>query len=168
VLIHEPAQTRAANRSYYSYLDWEGYHWGGGCANNNNVDDQPGETVQQTSPRGEGPDCSGLVYRVWELADYGSNMDFYFKAQYAYVHGPFSAASFRTSTTAWTVISKSALGYMDATASTSHIAIHLGANSDGTQNYMEANSEAIGTGVFARTYKSNSAYAAVHRNNWAG
>ena len=41
----------------------EGYEWGGGCWNDNNRDDTPG----QPDSNGEGPDCSGFVFKTWEL-----------------------------------------------------------------------------------------------------
>jgi cell wall-associated NlpC family hydrolase len=160
--------TRAVNRSYYSYLDNEGYHWGGGCANDNNIDDQPNEALMTTDPRGEGPDCSGLVYRAWELADYGTNAGFFGKYQFAYVHGPWSASSFRSSNSIWTVVSKTGLLFFDALASTGHIGLYLGANGDGSGNYMEAKQESVGSGVFARTYRTDSAYTAARRSGWAG
>jgi hypothetical protein len=162
------ASTRAAARSYYSYFDNEGYSYGGGCSNDNNMDDQPGQIPKTSAPRGEGPDCSGLVHWTWELGPASNTTGFYSKYAYAWNHGPFSAASFRSSTTAWTVISKTSIGYLDAAASMDHVAMYLGDNGDGTQNYFEAYNELNGTWVHHETYKSNSAFSAAHRNGWAG
>ena len=50
-------------RAYVDIALKEGYEWGGGCWNNNNVDDTPG----QPDSSGEGPDCSGLVFKAWGL-----------------------------------------------------------------------------------------------------
>jgi cell wall-associated NlpC family hydrolase len=167
-LFAQSADTRANTRSTYAYLDREGYHWGGGCANLNDADDSPGETPEALTPYGEGPDCSGLVYRVWELADSSSNAGFYYKYQRAWVHGPFPASAFRSSTATWTVVSKTSLAYMDSVASTGHVGLYLGGNADGTGNYFEAKQESVGTGVHAQTYRTNTAYVAARRNGWSG
>ena len=52
------AQKRSTARAYGEVADREGYEWGGGCWNNDNKDDTPG----QPDSNGEGPDCSGLTF----------------------------------------------------------------------------------------------------------
>jgi hypothetical protein len=42
------------------YMRWEGYHWGGGCANDNNVDDQPGDPVMDSTTHDEGTAAGSL------------------------------------------------------------------------------------------------------------
>jgi hypothetical protein len=48
---------------------------GGGCWNNNNRDDQPGDPHEVITTFGEGPDCSGPVFKTWELANDSSGAD---------------------------------------------------------------------------------------------
>lgn len=43
----------------------EGYQWGGGCWNDNDLDDSPRDPTSDPNTGGEGPDCSGLVFKVW-------------------------------------------------------------------------------------------------------
>src|SRR5206468_6355380 len=50
-------------RTYAGYAARESYEWGGGCWNNDDLDDTPAAP----DSGGEGPDCSGLVFKTWEL-----------------------------------------------------------------------------------------------------
>ena len=59
----------------------EGYQWAGGCYDDNDKDAKPNVFPRETkSTLGEGPDCSGLVWRAWRESNYykpGDN-SFYF------------------------------------------------------------------------------------------
>ena len=44
---------------------WEGYQWGGGCWNDNDRDDSPGDPPERANTGGEGGDCSGFTFKVW-------------------------------------------------------------------------------------------------------
>src|SRR2546423_14313549 len=56
---------RSQAQSYAAVGVGEGYHWGGGCWNDNNTDDARNEPQENnTSTHGEGPDCSGVVYKT--------------------------------------------------------------------------------------------------------
>lgn len=154
-------------QNYYLYQ--EGYHWGGGCSNDNNVDDSPGETPTSTeftsTGRGEGPDCSGLVHRAWGIKQ-SNNADFGSYAQKQYTHGDASGA-FMSNTTAWHTASNVYADYWDAFANTGHIGLAYGSTGTGTDNIFEAKGEAYGVGVWNRNYRSSGAYVTSKRNNWA-
>ena len=64
---------RARDARNYAYVAaGEGYQWGGGCWNNNNADDSPGDPPGDPNTRGEGPDCSGFTFKAWhERAETG-------------------------------------------------------------------------------------------------
>lgn len=66
---YEPvsAKTRDVMAFGMYYMRWEGYHWGGECANDNNVDDQPGDPERDERTHGEGTDCSGFVRKAWGI-----------------------------------------------------------------------------------------------------
>src|SRR5205814_1191132 len=48
-------------KAYADVAIGEGYEWGGGCWNDDNKDDTP----NAPDSNGEGPDCSGLVFKSW-------------------------------------------------------------------------------------------------------
>ena len=58
--------TRSQARSFALVGRYEGYHWGGGCWDSDNVDDQPGDPVQNEGTHGEGGDCSGFTFKSWD------------------------------------------------------------------------------------------------------
>ena len=68
----------------------EGYKMGGGCWNNNNIDDTP----HQPDSSGEGPDCSGLVFKTWALDNVAGANDLSFRYRYKEYkeHGPYDTA----------------------------------------------------------------------------
>ena len=43
---------------------YEGYQWAGGCWNDNDVDDSPGDPTEDPNTGGEGGDCSGFTFKV--------------------------------------------------------------------------------------------------------
>ena len=55
--------TRAAARDYAYVAAAEGYQWAGGCWNDNNRDDSPGDPPEDPNTLGEGGDCSGLTFK---------------------------------------------------------------------------------------------------------
>jgi len=57
--------TRAAARDYAYVAAAEGYQWAGGCWNDNNRDDSPGDPPEDPNTLGEGGDCSGLTFKSW-------------------------------------------------------------------------------------------------------
>jgi hypothetical protein len=57
--------TRSQARVYAEIGAHEGYQWGGGCWNDNNRDDAPGDPTENVSTRGEGGDCSGFTWKTW-------------------------------------------------------------------------------------------------------
>ena len=146
---------------------WEGYQWGGGCWNNNDVDDSPGDPVQDANTRGEGGDCSGFTFKVWreslDTADKGAwqwNM-------LRNVHGPYSSYSFKVGSVAPHVTyAKSGLIRMDALASADHVGMIYARNADGSDQIVEAKGEAYGTNVWTRTYRGNSDYGGARRLGW--
>jgi hypothetical protein len=150
------------------YLQYEGYHWGGGCANNNNVDDQPGDPTQTESTHGEGTDCSGLVFRGWKLTKHW-NAGWAWHHNYEYNHGPYAAASYRTPQPGWYAgFPKANLHFFDGLASTTHVGLIYIEYSDGTDAIFEAKGEASGTGIWTRTYRGQSAYTSTGRTGWTG
>lgn len=154
----------------YAYVGLrEGYQWGGGCWNDNNVDDSPGDPVQVVQTKGEGPDCSGFVFKTWR-----ESTDPNVAAPYCWgflrdIHGPYASGSFKDGAGAPNVTyPKSGLIRMDALASYNHIGMLYAHNGDGTDLIMEAKGEAYGTNLWARTYSSDPAYGGVRRLNWNG
>ncbi len=159
------AVTRETAKSFFISVSSEGYHWAGGCWNNNNIDDTPNEALKKEFPRGEGPDCSGFVWKAWMLYA-TSATTFYYNPPNKYFHGPAVAESYRSATTAWTNPTGTPQ-YWDAFASTTHVAIYNSGTS-GSGLFWEAKSEAIGSGFFSRDYYGNSAYKMARRVGWAG
>lgn len=142
----------------------EGYQWGGGCWNNNNRDDQPGDPPRTASTHGEGGDCSGLVFKAWrELTNTSSTSNNYW-AIGANVHGPYTASSFKSGSGAPNVTTaRNQVGFADAWASTTHIGIVQGTVSSGSDVIGEAKGEAEGTNEWLRTYRGSGTYAGAGR-----
>lgn len=165
--------SRSEARSYAYVGRYEGYHWGGGCWNNNDIDDQPGDPVQTSGTHGEGGDCSGFTFKSWGLKITYGQTGFHYWPRLRNVHGPYTAADFKGGAggAAWT-LSKSSAIYMDAFASSSHIGmIYTTTSTANTDNIIEAKSEAAGTGVWSRTYRGDSSYGGVRRKGsciWEG
>lgn len=147
---------------------YEGYQWGGGCWNDNDRDDSPGDPGGDPGTGGEGGDCSGFTFKVWRESTSQSDGGFYQWGMFRYVHGPYTAADFRNGTGAPNVTSsKSGLIRMDALASTGHIGMVYAANADGTDQIIEAKGEAYGTNIWTRTYRGSSSYGGVRRLGWS-
>ena len=168
-----PSQTAILTRDNaqaYSYAaTWEGYQWGGGCWNNNDVDEGRGDPPQTVSTRGEGGDCSGLTFKTWREGLSTSDGGRYYWAPLRNVHGPYTAASFQAGSGAPnTTVAKASAAVMDAFASGSHIGMVFYPVSSGADSIVEAKCEACGTDLWTRTYRSESAYGGVRRVGWTG
>jgi hypothetical protein len=146
----------------------EGYQWGGGCWNDNDRDDSPGDPHEDPSTGGEGGDCSGFTFKVWREALDTSDAGFDQWGMLRFVHGPYTAAAFKAGAGAPNVTAaKSALFKMDALASEGHIGLIYAPNPDGTDQIIEAKGESYGTNIWTRTYRGNSSYTGVRRTGWS-
>jgi hypothetical protein len=146
----------------------EGYQWGGGCWNDNNVDDSPGDPPGDGATGGEGGDCSGFTFKVWRESTTTSDGGFYQWSKLRWIHGPYLAQDFKNTAGAPNVpMSKWAAIRMDAFASTGHIGMIYARNANGTDEIIEAKGESYGTNIWTRTYRGDSSYSAVHRVGWS-
>jgi hypothetical protein len=160
--------TRSGSTTVALRARYEGYQWAGGCWNNNDRDDSPGDPVEDPATGGEGGDCSGFTFKVWRESLTESNAGFYQWGRLRYVHGPYTAARFRRGDGAPNVTaSKSSLIRMDALASDSHIGMIYAPNPDGSDQVIEAKGEAYGTNIWTRTYRGSSSYGGVRRTGWS-
>ncbi len=159
---------RSSARSYSYVARYEGYHWYGGCWNNNNIDDQPGDPVKTASTHGEGGDCSGFTFKSWALVDNETSTGYRYWPQLRNIHGAFTASEFKAGDGPnLSQISKASTIYMDALASSSHIGMIYSTTSTwNTDNIIEAKGEADGTGLWVRTYRGDSSFTGVRR--WGG
>jgi len=161
--ITRDGSTTVALRARY-----EGYQWGGGCWNDNNRDDSPGDPPETPGTGGEGPDCSGLAFKVWRESESTSNAGFYQWGLLRFVHGPYTAQSFKYGAGAPNVtLAKSSAIRMDAFASDGHIGLVYAKNADGSDQIIEAKGEAYGTNIWTRTYRGSSSYGGVRRLGWS-
>ncbi len=147
---------------------YEGYQWGGGCWNDNNVDDSPGDPPGDPNTGGEGGDCSGFTFKVWRESLNEADAGAYQWNMLRAVHGPYTADSFKAGAGAPNVTyPKSGLIKMDALASSTHIGMIYARNPDGTDQIVEAKGEAYGTNIWVRTYRGSSSYSGVRRLGWS-
>lgn len=147
---------------------YEGYQWGGGCWNDNDRDDSPGDPTADPATGGEGGDCSGFAFKVWRESLNEGDAGFYQWGMLRNVHGPYTAARFKSGDGAPNVTaSKSALIKMDALASSGHMGLIYAKNADGTDQIIEAKGEAYGTNIWTRTYRGDSSYGGVRRTGWS-
>ena len=148
---------------------YEGYQWGGGCWNDNNVDDSPNDPPGDGGAGGEGGDCSGFTFKVWRESESTGDAGFFLWNKLRHIHGPYKAEHFKSGTGAPNVtLSKSAAIKMDAFAKTTHIGMIYAKNADGTDQIIEAKGEAYGTNIWTRTYRGDSSYSGVRRTGWSG
>ena len=162
---------RSQARNYAQQASHEGYDWGGGCYRLNNEDDTPGAPDSGS----EGADCSGLVFKTWALRGGGSSRFRYWEHE-RFVHGEYSTADFwaprsrepfrRIRKTYHATQIMDAFVYRNAAADEGHIGMIYAEGSGGSDTIVEAKSDADGTGVWARDYRSSSAYRAVRRRGW--
>jgi hypothetical protein len=147
---------------------YEGYQWGGGCWNDNDQDDSPGDPHEDPNTGGEGGDCSGFTFKVWRESLSQGDADFYQWGLLRNVHGPYRAIDFKAGIGAPNVtVAKSALVKMDALASDGHIGLIYAENPDGSDQVIEAKGEAYGTNIWTRTYRGSSSYSGVRRTGWS-
>jgi hypothetical protein len=146
----------------------EGYQWAGGCWNDNDRDDSPGDPTETAGTGGEGPDCSGFTFKVWRESTNESDAGFYQWNMLRFIHGPYDTTRFRRGDGAPNVtVSKTAAIRMDAFSSANHIGIIYARNADGTDQIIEAKGEAYGTNIWTRTYRGDSSYSGVRRVGWS-
>lgn len=163
-----PYITRDGSTAVALKARYEGYQWAGGCWNDNDRDDSPGDPVKSAGTGGEGGDCSGFTFKVWRESETTSDAGFYQWGMLRSVHGPYLAEDFKNTQGAPNVpVSKSAAIRMDAFASTGHVGIIYAKNADGTDQIIEAKGEAYGTNIWTRTYRGDSSYGGVHRVGWS-
>lgn len=147
---------------------YEGYQWGGGCWNLNDLDDSPGDPTENPATGGEGGDCSGLTFKVWRESLDESSASPYDWGRLRHVHGPYTAARFKRGDGAPNItVSKSSLIRMDALASDGHIGLVYTVNPDGSDQIIEAKGEAYGMGLWTRTYRGSTSYSGVRRTGWS-
>jgi hypothetical protein len=145
----------------------EGYQWGGGCWNNNDVDDSPDDPTSDPNTGGEGPDCSGLTFKVWRESQNTSDKSAWEWNMLRFVHGPYTANDFRLGNGEPNVTYyKPGLIRMDAVANTVHIGIIWAPNPDGTDQLVEAKGEYYGTNIWTRGYRTANVYGGVRRLGW--
>jgi hypothetical protein len=147
----------------------EGYEWGGGCWNDNNRDDTPGAPDSS----GEGPDCSGLVFKTWELRNNPNDKGFTWYDKLENVHGDFATYDYHSPVPSDPFVklpNKSRLTtmYMDAFAKNGHVGLLSNRVSPGsnTDYIIEAYGDLSGTDEWVRTYRFESAFVAVKRESW--
>jgi hypothetical protein len=164
-----PYITRDGSAAVALRARYEGYQWGGGCWNDNDRDDSPGDPTENPNTGGEGPDCSGFTFKVWRESTNASDGGFFQWGLFRFVHGPYTAADFKNGAGAPNVTyPKTDLIRMDALASTGHIGIIYAKNADGSDQIIEAKGEAYGTNIWTRTYRGSSSYSGVRRVGWSG
>ena len=147
----------------------EGYQWAGGCWNDNDRDDSPGDPTEDGGTGGEGGDCSGFTFKVWRESENRSDAGFYQWGMLRHIHGPYVAEEFKGGVGAPNITyAKSGLIKMDALASQNHIGMIYAKNADGTDQIIEAKGEAYGTNIWTRTYRGSSSYTGVRRIGWSG
>ena len=140
----------------------------GGCWNDNDVDESPGDPPGVAGTNGEGGDCSGFTFKIWRESESTSNAGYYEWHPLRFVHGPYTAAAFKAgSGEPNATMSKADTARMDALASTTHIGMIYARNADGSDLIIEAKGEAYGTNLWTRTYRGDSSYSGVRRIGWA-
>ena len=165
--------TRSAAAAIADIAVGEGYQWSGGCYDNDDKDGRPNAYPRETkSTLGEGPDCSGLVWRVWRESNrpYPGDNSFYFWGRATYDHGPYDTYGFMNKTkddgAPHVKYEKSGLIRMDALVSDSHIALVNYRIDSGSDMVWEAKGEAYGTNEWVESYRSQSRYSGVRRLAW--
>ncbi|HEX9378371.1 MAG TPA: hypothetical protein VF872_02160 [Gaiellaceae bacterium] len=161
--------TRDAGQDYANAARYEGYQWGGGCWNYDDVDSYPYDAPGDPSAHGEGGDCSGLTFKTWRESTDGWRDGRYYWRALRNVHGPYTAGDFKNGLGAPNhIVAKSTAGVMDAFASSTHIGMIFARSLYGGDQIVEAKCEACGTNIFYRTYRSDPSYGGVARWGWTG
>jgi hypothetical protein len=151
----------------------EGYQWAGGCFDDNNRDPTRNAYPRETkSTLGEGPDCSGLVWRVWRESNvpYPNDNRFYFWQRSTYDHGPYNTFGFKNKTkedgAPHVKYDKGSIIMMDALVSDWHIALEQFRIDSGSDFMWEALGEAYGTNEWIESYRAQPAFSGVRRLAW--
>lgn len=157
---------RSQAESYARTAVGDGYEWGGGCWNSNGVDDTP----NAPDSGGEGPDCSGYVFKAWAL-DNEAGADVLtprYREMLYKDHGPYTASSYHHGNDPkFNNKSKGSLQLMDALASTSHVGMYIGTGTaSGTVKIIEALNDSAGVGIWDRDYHNLTSYTASTRAGW--
>ena len=156
-------------RAYADVAVHEGYEWGGGCWNNNDKDDTPG----QPDSGGEGPDCSGLVFKAWELSWTRGALGFRWYNKLENRHGPYTTRDFYSPPNGYpfsrTGKSRSNMMYMDAFVSLDHMGLLYTENnpSSNTDYVLEAYNDANGVRILEEGYRGEAAFVGSRRANWS-
>jgi hypothetical protein len=161
---------RADARAYGYVAAGEGYQYAGGCWNDNDQDDTPNLATYEQG--GEGPDCSGLVFKSWFLVnDKGVGGGRWYN-KFQDVHGPYSSTMYHDGVPGpfFVLASKarSTTLYMDAFAREGHVGLLYTdtGTASGDDYILEARCNSCGTDVFVEDYRSDDAYRGVRRKNW--
>jgi hypothetical protein len=161
--------TRDGALNYAYVATHEGYQWGGGCWNNDDVDSSYGDPVGVTWTAGEGGDCSGLTFKTWRESLDTANAGHYYWAPLRNVHGPYTAQSFKYGYGAPNgTLYKSTAAAMDGFASDTHVGMIFFPATTGGDDIVEAKCEYCGTGIWYRTYRGDSSYGGIRRLGWTG
>lgn len=164
----DPIFKRSEARAYTDVARWEGYEYGGGCWNNNNTDDTP----NQPDSSGEGPDCSGLVFKAWELKNAWGAGGGQWWDKLQDIHGPYGSTAFHNAGSGsglpFFQVAKSEALYMDAFARDGHVGLlyNTARNSDGTFSFIEAKGDSYGVNIWSENWMSDSSYLAIRRKGW--
>lgn len=165
--------TRAAATDVANTAMQEGYQWAGGCYDDNGHDPTPNASPRETkSTLGEGPDCSGLVWRVWRESNYAypSNNSFYFWQRSMYDHGPYDTKGFKYAVAGsgapHVKYDKGSIIMMDALVSDYHIALEQFRIDSGSDFVWEALGESYGTNENIESYRAQTAFSGVRRLAW--
>jgi len=161
---------RVDSRAYAQVAVEEGYEWNGGCWNDNDRDDTPGDE-DTFSDGAEGPDCSGLTFKSWKLRPNEGTEGGRFYDKLMNFHGPYYSWEFHDprSSDPFNTINKANVLFMDAYAKDGHIAmIYTVDTSRNTDIVIEAVGGPVQppVGVFERDYAAQSVYRAVRRHDW--
>lgn len=133
------------------------YWWGGGCWRSDDAQHGScsGNCPDCTHSGGYGADCSGYVFKAWQI-DGASVVS-------ACNHGPYTAASYHNNQTQWTHITRANATKADILASTTHVAILEAGDPWGTPTVLEA--RGCSYGVQRNTRSFGSTYNASERDN---
>jgi hypothetical protein len=161
---------RSESRTYALKADNEGYEWGGGCWDDDNKDDTPGAP----DSNGEGPDCSGFVFKSWYLKN-GLGLDGFRKwDKMQNIHGPYSSYTFYDPIADYPFKklpnkNRDTTVFMDAFVKQGHIGmLETSVNpTDNTDYILEALGDSSGTDVNIQGYRYDSRYRAISREGWA-
>lgn len=160
---------RADAKAYATVAAWEGYEYAGGCWNDNDRDDTP----NAPDSFGEGPDCSGLVFKAWMLRLPKGQTGGMWWNRMENVHGSYSSTMFATAEAGWPFFvlpekDRMTTAYMDAMARKGHIGLLYvnGGTSSGTDVIVHAKGDAYGTVISEEAYRFDTDYVAVRRRGW--